>query len=161
MAEVPYFKMVATGAQDAVAQARSKPSKTLGLSLQDKPQPTKQASLGSLDTATATMVATARRVPLMGGIAASTQPGGHGHGEEPDIDMPEPDAPASDDSDSDEAEGNSIYYPSKSKGGRLQSGTFMLGPLWVHLSACGACSQKVLHALLVCISHRQATMQAV
>lgn len=54
----------------------------------------------------------------MGGIAAGTQPGSiHGHHEEPDIDMPEPDTPASDESDSDEAEGNNIYYPSKSKGG--------------------------------------------
>ena len=53
----------------------------------------------------------------MGGIAAGTQPESiHGHHEEPDIDMPEPDNPASDESDSDEAEGNNIYYPSKSKG---------------------------------------------
>ena len=56
----------------------------------------------------------------MGGIAAGMQPGStHGHHEEPDIDMPEADTPASDDSDSDEAEGNNIYYPSKSKGGHL------------------------------------------
>ena len=67
----------------------------------------------------------------MGGIAAGTQSGSiHGHHEEPDIDMPEPDTPASDDSDSDEAEGNNIYYPSKSKGGRCGlSGSILCGPM--------------------------------
>ena len=85
--------------------------------MQNKPAPTKQASSSSLDSATATVIATTRRMPHMGGIAAGTQPGGssHGHHDEPDIDMPDPETLASDESDSDEAEGNSIYYPSKSK----------------------------------------------
>ena len=88
--------------------------------MQNKPAPTKQASLGSLDSAAATVMAMARRVPHMGGIAAGTQPGVlPGHHEEPDIDMPEPSTPASEDSDSDEAEGNSIYFPSKARGALL------------------------------------------
>lgn len=86
--------------------------------LQNKSTATKQSS-GSFSSTAATPVGAGRRAAHMGGIAAGTQPGSiHGHQEEPDIDMPEPDTLASDESDSDEAEGNNIYYPSKSKGGR-------------------------------------------
>ena len=84
--------------------------------MQDRAAHSKRASSG--DSASATGAPRTRRVLHMGGIAAGTG-AGSGHHEEPDIDMPDPEEPATDDSDSDEAEGNNIYYPSKSKGASL------------------------------------------
>ena len=88
----------------------------VNLAVQDRAAHAKRASSG--DSASATGAPRARRVLHMGGIAAGTG-SGSGHHEEPDIDMPDPEEPATDDSDSDEAEGNNIYYPSKSKGASL------------------------------------------
>ena len=81
--------------------------------VQDRAAHAKRASSG--DSASASGAPRTRRVLHMGGIAAGTG-AGSGHHEEPDIDMPDPEETATDDSDSDEAEGNNIYYPSKSKG---------------------------------------------
>ena len=90
--------------------------------LQGQASPTRQTSLGSLDSATAVTFATARRVPHMGGIAAGTHAaqlrGIHevaGMEPEPDIDMPEPGTPTSE-SESDEADGDALFFPSQGKG---------------------------------------------
>ena len=98
------------------AEADTKAAQSgVNIAVQDRAAHAKRASSG--DSASTTGAPRARRVLHMGGIAAGTGPGSGQH-EEPDIDMPDPEETATDDSDSDEAEGNNIYYPSKSKGGR-------------------------------------------